>query len=133
MTDITAAKVLARFYYGSTDFDPASSGKTTVTSYTNVEYIIDDVIDFINAEAGTSILPLAGAAGTKTVTVTTAQNAAIKLVLPVMLKETKYKISTSSSLGATSASESIGSQDPIFQKMFWAAINRLRGSSFDNT
>jgi len=127
MTDLTAANVLARFNYGSTDFDP--DGDET-TSYTNVEYIIDDVIDFVNSEAGTSISNLAGGAGAKTVTVTGAQNAAIKLVLSVVLKETKYKISTSSGLGPASISESVGSQDTIFRKMFWSSINRLRGRSF---
>jgi len=127
MTDLTAANVLARFNYSSTDFDPDSD---ETTSYTNVEYIIDDVIDFINSEAGTSISNLAGVAGAKTVTVTGAQNAAIKLVLSVVLKETKYKISTSSGLGSASISESVGSQDTIFRTMFWSSINRLRGRSF---
>ena len=130
MTDLTAANVLARFNYNSTDFDP--DGNET-TSYTNVEYIIDDVIDFINSEAGTSISNLAGVAGSKTVAVTGAQNAAIKLVLSVVLKETKYKLSTSSNLGPASISESVGSQDAIFRKMFWSSINRLRGRSFVTT
>ena len=132
MTDLTAANVLARFYYGSTDFDPDENGNET-TSYTNVEYIIDDAIAFINAEAGTNISDMAGAAGAKTVTVTSAQNAPLKLILSVMLKETKYKISTSGVLGPANFSESVGSQDPIFRKMFWSSINRLRGRSFVTT
>jgi len=127
MTDLTAANVLARFNYDSKDFDPDSD---ETQSYTNVEYIIDDVIDFINSEAGTSISNMAGVAGSKTVTVTGAQNAAIKLVLSVLLKETKYKISTSGNIGPVSSSESVGAQDPLFRKMFWSSINRLRGRSF---
>jgi len=127
MTDLTAATVLARFNYDSKDFDPDSD---ETQSYTNVEYIIDDVIDFINSEAGISVSNMAGVAGAKTVTVTGAQNAAIKLVLSVVLKETKYKLSTSSSLGPASISESVGSQDQIFRKMFWSSMNRLRGRSF---
>lgn len=127
MTEITAAKVLGRYNYETTDFDP---DEDETTSLTNVEYIIDDVIDFINAEAGTSMSNMAGVAGSKTVTVTGAQNAAIKMVLPVVLKETKYKTSVSSVLGPASMSESVGSQDRIFRDMFWRAISRLRGRSF---
>ena len=123
MTEITAAKVLGRFFYESTDFDP--DGDETA-SYTNVEYLIDDVIDYINLETGSSISNLAGVAGSKTVTVTGAQNAAIKLLMPVMLKETKYKISTSGSLGQLSSSESIGAQDPLFRDLLKNALNRLR-------
>jgi len=127
LTEITAAKVLGRYNYETTDFDP---DEDETTSLTNVEYIIDDVIDFINAEAGTSMSNMAGVAGSKTVTVTGAQNAAIKMVLPVVLKETKYKTSVSSVLGPASMSESVGSQDRIFRDMFWRAISRLRGRSF---
>ena len=127
MVDLTAATVLARFNYDSTAFDP---DRDETASLTNVEYIIDDAIDFVNAEAGTSISNLAGVAGSKTVTLTAAQNAPIKLILSVMLKETKYKISTSSSLGPASASETVGGQDAIFRKMFWQSIGRLQGRSF---
>ena len=130
MTTITAAIILDRFFYESTDFDPDAN---ETASYTAVEYIIDDVIDFVNSEAGTSISPLSGAAGSKTVTVTSAQNAAIKLVLGVTLKETKYKLSTSSTLGPAGASESVGAQDSIFKKMLWRSLDRLRGRSFTRT
>ena len=123
MVSITAADVLARFNYKSNDFDPDND---ETTSYTNVEQIIDDIIDFINSEAETSISAMDGTAGVKTVTVSRNQNAAIKLLLPVMLKETKYKISTSASLGPASASESVGGQDIIFKELFWRAIERLK-------
>ena len=130
MTTITAAIALARFNYVSTDFDPSSS-PTETTSYTNVEYIIDDVIDFVNAEAGTSISNLSGTAGAKTVTVTSAQNSPIKLILSVALKETRYKISTSSTLGPSSLSESVGAQDPLFRKLLFSSLDRLRGRGFE--
>lgn len=123
MVTLTASSVLARFFYKSTDFDP---NENETTSLTNVEYIIDDVIDFINSEAEVNIPQMSGTAGLKTVTVTRQQNAAIKLVLGVILKESKYKTSTSSSLGPASISESVGSQDSIFKEMFWAAIERLK-------
>ena len=79
MVSVTAATVLARNHYGSTDFDPATSSRNETVSYTNVEYIIDDAIDFINSEAETTISQLAGMAGAKTVTVSRNQNAALKL------------------------------------------------------
>ena len=130
MADITAETVLARFFYQSTDFDPASNPSET-TSYTNTEYIIDEVIDFINSEAGTSISNLTGAVGSKTVTVTGPQNASLKLVLGFYLKDAKYKINESSGLGPASVSESVYSQDPVIKKMLWKSLDRLRGVSFD--
>ena len=130
MATLTAAIVLDRFFYESTEFDPDAD---ETASYTAVEYIIDDVIDFVNTEAGTSIAALTGAAGSKTATVTGPQNAAIKLVLGVTLKETRYKISTNSTLGPMGVSESVGAQDPLFRKMLFNALNRLRGRSFVRT
>ena len=130
LATLTAAIVLDRFFYESTDFDP--DGDETA-SFTAVEYIIDDVIDFVNSEAGTSIAALTGVAGAKTGTVTGPQNAAVKLVLGVTLKEARYKISTNATMGPLGASESVGAQDPIFRKMLHNALNRLRGRSFQRT
>jgi hypothetical protein len=123
VVSITAANVLAKNVYKSTDFDP---NEDETTSLTNVESIIDDVIDFINSEAEINIPPMSGDSGSKTVTVSRNQNAAINLILPVTLKEKKYKISTSSNLGPASVSESVGSQDTIFKEMLWRAIDRLK-------
>lgn len=125
MVSISAANVLARNFYSSTAFDPASSPDEAV-SLTNVEMIIDDIIDTINSEAETTIPEMSGTAGTKTVTVSRNQNAAIKLVLPVMLKEAKYKLSTSGSMGPLSSSVSVGSQDSIFKELFYKAIEKLK-------
>jgi hypothetical protein len=129
MTDITAATVLARFHYKSTDFDPATSPDETV-SLINVEYVIDDAIDFINLEAGTSIGSLAGVAGAKTVSVTNDENAALKLLLGIMLHDTKEQMSSSFGLGPVSGSESLSKQSQGFVDLFERALNRLRGSSF---
>ena len=126
MVSISAANVLARNFYRSTTFDPDSSPDETV-SLTNVEMIIDDIIDTINSEAETTIPAMSGVtAGSKTVTVSRNQNAAIKLVLPVMLKEAKYKLSTSGSMGPLSSSVSVGSQDSIFKELFYKAIEKLK-------
>ena len=132
MTTLTAAILLASNFYESTDFDPANSPDETL-SLINVEYIIDKAISYVNSEAGTSITTMAdtaGVAGAKSITLTDAQYAPLAMILPVMLKEAKYKISSSSALGPASVSESVGSQDTIFRKMFWQSIGRLQGRSF---
>ena len=128
MVEITAAKVLGRFHYKTTDFDP--DGTDEDTSYTNVEYIIDDVIDFVNLEAGTSISSMTGTSPNKTVTVTNDQNAVIKMLLPIVLRDTLVSYSKSSSLGPASISESVSQQSVDFLELFQQALNRLRGVSF---
>jgi hypothetical protein len=128
MTEITAATMLARFNYKSTDFDPDDDEDTSLT---NVEYIIDDVIDYINLIAGTSISNLSGTSPDKTVTVTGPQNAAIKMLLPLMLRDTKYHVSESTGLGPVSVSNTVSTQNPAFQKMFEKAIATLKYSNLD--
>ena len=130
MVSLTAARALASNFYKSTDFDP--SGNET-TSYTNVEYIIDDCIDWINSEADASISSMAGAAGSKSTTLTAAQNAVMSMILPIILRETKYRINSSTGLGPASISESIGSLDNTTKKMFYKALDRLRTRSFVTT
>jgi hypothetical protein len=130
VTDLTAETVLKRFNYESTAFDPDSDTPIQATSYANVEYIIDDVIDYINLEAGTSISNLAGVAGEKTVTVTNAQNAVIKMLLSLMLRDAKYKISSSGGLGPANTAETVSQQPLAVQKMFEKALDRLRGRNF---
>ena len=127
MVSLTAARTLARNYYESTDFDPDAD---ETTSYTNVEYLIDDLIDWVNTEAGTSISSMSGTAGEKTVTLTAAQNAVISMILPVLLRDTKYRINNSSGLGPASVSESIGGMDTSSKQLFYKALKRLRGVSF---
>lgn len=130
MTTLTAAIILARYHYKSTDFDTAATADET-TSLTNAEYIIDDVIDYINLIAGTSISNLSGTAGTKTTTVTNDQNAAIKLLLPLMLKDAKYKTNDNSTLGPAGVSATLNSQNPVFIEMFEKAIAKLAYTTID--
>ena len=127
MTTLTAAIVLERFDLTTADFSAVAT-----------EYLIDDVIDYINLEAGTSISNLAGVAGAKTVTVTSGQNAAIKLILSLMLKDVKaMATSTSQTLGQMSMSESISesvSQASIgVQGMIDKALKRLTGMALKRT
>lgn len=127
MVSLTAARLLSRNFYSSTDFDPDSD---ETQSYTNVEYLIDDLIDWINTECGVSISSMSGTAGSKTVTLTAAQNAVASMILPILLRDTKYRITESSGLGPVSVSESVGGMDSATKQLFYKALKRIRGHSF---
>lgn len=134
MTVLTAARVLARFNYKRTDFDPDNSTPDEDTSLTNVEYIIDDCIDYVNSEAGASISNLSGTSPDKTVTVTGAQNAALMILLEMMLRDSRYTASSSShTLGPASVSESVGQQPMAVQGLLEKALDRLRGRTILRT
>ena len=97
----------------------------------DVEYLIDDAIDTINLEAGTSIGNMTGVAGAKTVTVTSNQSAVIKPLVALMLKAFSDK-SPNVSIGTLTVSTML--QDPQYAlfKMLWVrGLNRLRGRSFE--
>lgn len=60
-------------------------------SLTNLEYLIDNAIDYINMEAGISIADLAGTAESKSLTGTDAQIFAVKALSELMLRGYKDK------------------------------------------
>jgi hypothetical protein len=131
MATLTAAILIAENGFQNTDFDPAGSSEDT--GKTNVEYMIDSAIDYVNLEAETSISNLSGSAGSKTVTVTASQNAVLKLLLTAMLREAKFKGSSSLGMGGLSVSDTLVTQPPIFQSLFKNALRRLRGMDFKRT
>jgi hypothetical protein len=125
----------------------------TITDITaiNVEYIIDNAIDYVNLLAETSIAALSGTAGTKTVTVTREQNAPLRILITCMLREAKktslsnssstnnssgttssigvgvLSVSESSSVSAAiSAASSFGGTNDLTRVLFDKAIERLR-------
>lgn len=128
-------------YVVTTDFTP-----------TNVEYWIDDSVDYVNLLAETSIPHMTGTAGSKSISVSDKVNAALKPLLACVLRENKKTTLTNSSstsnssgstnsfgLGALNGSEpssissSIGAassinnpNNTIFRQMFLDAIERLR-------
>jgi hypothetical protein len=80
----------------------------------DVENNIDDYIDTVNSDAGTSIGYMTGTAGSKTVTVTEAQNAALKPLIQVMLREVKKtSLSNSSSTSGSSSTNKSVNMGPV--------------------
>lgn len=97
----------------------------------DVEYLIDDTIDTINLEAGTSISNMTGVAGSKTVTVTANESAVIKPLVALMLKAFSDQ-SPNVAVGGLSVSTML--QDPqyaLFNQLWKRGINWLRGRSFE--
>ena len=123
MVTITASRTLGRFGLTTDDLSAA-----------NTEYVIDDVTDYINLKAGTSIADMTGAAGTKEVTLSGDQNAVFMLIMSIMLKDVKaLTISSSTTLGMMSVSESIGAQPVNVQRLVKDAIRDLKGGNFKRT
>jgi hypothetical protein len=69
-------------------------------------------------------------AGSKTLTLTDDQNAAVKLLLSVMLKDAKYKVSSSGGLGPANVSENVASQNNAFNMMLETALQRLKSRDY---
>jgi len=87
----------------------AENGYTTTDmTAVNTEYVIDNAIDFVNLTAEVNIPQLSGTAGTKTVTLTREQNAAVRLLVTCMLREAKKTSLTNSSSSGTATSGSLG-------------------------
>lgn len=99
---LTAATVLAQNQYTTTDFD-----------LTDVEYMIDDCIDTVNALTNDTIAALSGDAGSKSVTITRSEAPSVKTLITIVLREAKKtSLSNSSSTGnstGTSSSINVGS------------------------
>jgi len=123
MVAITAQQILDETGWAATDFG----------SKTNLEYLIDKAINYINGETGLSISNMTGAAGSKTVTVTSAQAPIIK-AWTELLGRAYINKGPSASLSAISVTEVVS--DPHYRIMVMMAnqgINRLRGRSFQRT
>lgn len=146
MVTVTAAIVLAENGYTTDDF-----------SAVNIEYMMDNVIDTINLMAGTSIAALTGTAGSKTATLTRAENPVFQMLMSMVLRENKKtslsnssstsgseSASSSVSIGALSSSESssVGTAisataalnneaNSIYVKMFYDACRALRMATLD--
>lgn len=97
---LTAAIVLGKNGYA---LDTGSGGDFTAV---NTEYLMDDMIDFIDGQVGSDVIPsLSGTAGSKTVTITGRnENAAFSFGMTIALREGKKTSLTGSS--TTNGSES---------------------------
>ena len=104
---------------------------TSDISLVNLEYLIDNAIDYVNMEAGTSIADLGGAAAAKTLTGSEPEIFMVKTLSGLMIRAYKEH---GPQVGLSSMSISLVSTDPNF-KVYWSlfqnGLNRLRGKSFE--
>ena len=120
MPSITAAQIKAENKWTDADITD-----------TNLEYLIDNVINDVNAETGLSISNLSGSPGS--VTVTNAQDYVIKAGVALAVRAYKGKGPTVN-LGAVNMQEIV--TDPhfkLFSQVYRRGIQRLRGRSFVTT
>ena len=119
MTVITGALIQAEY-------------DTSITA-TNLEIMIDSAIDTVNSDAGTSISYMTGAAGSKTITVTGDQAAAIKplVAMKITSRDIQGASSSSMTLGGLGESQSTSSSaNDMNAELYEKAVNRLRGRNF---
>lgn len=98
---------------------------------TNLEYLIDNTINWVNLMAGTSIDNMTGTAESKTVTVTSNQAAVLKFLIPLVLRAYLDR-GPSASVGNTSISiVAVDPQTGQLRPMYKMALQMLRGRSFE--
>lgn len=122
MPAITAAQIKAE-----NDWDDDT------ISDTNLEYLIDNIINYVNLVAGSGISNLTGAAGSKTVTVSSNQDPVLKSGIALAVRAYTDK-GPNVALGALNVAQIV--QDPHYKfmnKLFMGGIGRLRGRSFERT
>jgi len=97
----------------------------------NLEYLIDNAINYINMEAGISMSNLTGASPNKTVTLTSAQEVVVKMLAALLVRAYLDK---GPNVAVQSISVTSIISDPhyrIFMKLINKGIKRLRGTSFE--
>jgi len=101
----------------------------TTVSVASLEVIIDSAIDSVNSDAGIAIGYMTGVAGTKTITVTGDQAAAIKPMIAMKLISRKMAGAESSPFSITpisrSESSSSGTGD-VNADLYLRAIDHLK-------
>jgi len=98
-----------------------------------VEYLIDNAIDYINMEAGTSIAELSGDAESKSLTGTKSEISVVKALSVLMLRAYRDRGPQVSVGGLNVAVTLADPQYSLFTKMVNKGISRLRGRSFEKT
>lgn len=97
----------------------------------NLEYLIDNAIDYVNLEAGTSIADLTGAAETKQYVGSENETVAVKACVNLMMRAYVDKGPTVA-VGGMSVAPIVS--DPHYKvetMILKRALNRLRGRSFE--
>jgi len=100
-------------------------------SDTNLEYLIDKAINWVNLNAGTSMSNLSGAPGT--VTVTADQGPVVKAWIELLVRAYTDK---GPQVAVATLSVAEITSDPHYRlmtRMGNVGINRLRGRSFERT
>jgi len=126
---MTTILLIAQRILDEFGFSLAGSGG----SATNIEYLIDDAISYVNAETGKSIATLSGVAGSKSITGTDAELFAVKSLCNLFLRARNEK-GPNFSVSSISVSQITG--DPhftVYMKFVDKALDRLRGRSFQIT
>ena len=120
MATITAQLILDENNYTDDDI-----------TLTNLEYLIDNAINYVNLQTGLSISNLSGTAESKTVTVTSNESTVIKSLAVLMIRAYKDR---GPQVGIQGLSVSTVIADPqysLFMKVVDDGIKRLCGQSFD--
>jgi hypothetical protein len=117
---VTVATIADRILK-ETGYEFSVVDSTEVTALTIVEYLIDDAIDYINAECGTAIADLTGAAGSKSLVGEEDEVAAVKLLSKLYLKARQEK-GESVSIGSLSASTS---SSDSYLKVYGERLDKL--------
>jgi len=97
----------------------------------NFEYLIDNAIDYINAEAGTSIADLSGAGGSKSLVGSEAENLAVKALSVLYLRQYVDHGPYPMVGGLNVDNQSIDPQLRLQQRIVNRLIQRLRGRDFE--
>jgi len=102
-------------------------------SLTNLEYCIDNVIDYVNGQTGASIAYLSGSAESKSLTCDRKYLPAIKLLSALMVRASQDRgpTVTAGQLGLTAVLAD--PQYKLFTEMINHTLNRCRGRSFKRT
>lgn len=123
MVDITAQNILDENDY-------------TKPSTTIVEQLADNAIDHINAQTGLSIQVFrdqAGAAGSRTISVTANASPTVKLLAGLFIRAYNDKGPVATAANINVSTIIADPQYNLFMKIIDQGINRLRGRSFKRT
>jgi hypothetical protein len=120
MATITAQLILDENNY--------TDGDITLT---NLEYLIDNAINYVNLQTGLSISNLSGTAESKTVTVTSNESTVIKSLTVLMVRAYKDRGPNMGLSGLSVATLTSDPQYSLFIKIVDDGIKRLCGQNFD--
>jgi hypothetical protein len=104
---------------------------TSEITVVEMEYIIDNAIDYINLDCGTSIADLTGSAGAKSLVGTEDENITVQ-ILSSLLSRAFLDKGPSTNLGPMGVAQII--TDPhysLYTKLLNRSLNKLRGRYFE--